>query len=144
MNKPLLALIVAATTNCPLVSVAGHYSFDLRTEQASSWRTGSKPGCRKTGETVTSGIANGIKVNPDGIMEADKVVWSGGRESGGVFGGRVEPDSEPMQWFASAGDVEMKGTWRKGQLSGEFVQRFIENGKEIECRGKVSGFKKSK
>lgn len=49
-----------------------------------------------------------------------------------------------MQWVASAGDVEMKGTWRKGQLSGEFVQRFIENGKEIECRGKVSGFKKSK
>jgi hypothetical protein len=49
-----------------------------------------------------------------------------------------------LQWVASAGDIEMKGIWKRGQISGEFVQRFIEGGKEIECRGKVSGFKTGK
>ncbi|MBK1989448.1 hypothetical protein A0J48_018235 [Sphaerospermopsis aphanizomenoides BCCUSP55] len=149
MNKPLLALIVAATTSCPLVNVAGNYSFDLRTEQASSWSTSSQPGCRKTGSTYWQ--TKGIKINSDGIMDGQgqSIIWPndpprGGYHGSGLFGGRVEPGTEPMQWVASAGDVEMKGTWRKGQLSGEFVQRFIENGKEIECRGKVSGFKKSK
>jgi hypothetical protein len=49
-----------------------------------------------------------------------------------------------MQWVGSAGDVEFKGTWRRGQLSGEFVRRFVYDGKQIECRGKVSGFKMGK
>jgi hypothetical protein len=46
-----------------------------------------------------------------------------------------------MKWVAAAGDVEMRGTLQGGELSGEFTQRFIEGKKEVECRGKVSGFK---
>jgi hypothetical protein len=138
MSNIMLALVVAAATNCPLVDVAGNYTFDLRTEQASSWyKVDGNFGCRKTARTEW----RGIKINPDGTMVGGDVVWSQGGAKSGVFAGRVEPGSEPMQWVGSAGNVEMKGTWRRGQLSGEFVQRFIEGGKEIECRGTVNGFK---
>jgi hypothetical protein len=132
---------IAEAANCPLVNIAGTYSFDLRTEKASSWYgIDGNYGCRKTGRTES----NGIQINPDGTMVGGTVVLSPGGRKSEILGGRIEPDNKPVQWEASAGDIEMKGTWVKGQLSGEFVQRFIEQGKEVECRGKVSGFKRGK
>lgn len=142
MYKPILALIFAAVPNCPLVNVAGNYKLDLRTESASSWDLSDKErGCRKSGGTT-------IEIDSNGLMTGNNLTWPPGNSSilnnSGKLGGRVEPEPEPMQWVASAGDVEMKGTWKRGQLSGEFVRRFIYDGKEIECRGKVSGFKRGK
>lgn len=148
---------IAEAANCPLVDVAGTYTFTIRTEQASSWygvgNPPSKAGCRQTGGTKWGEIL----ISSDGSMVGKSSGGVGGREffvgnptqggssrNLGIFGGRIEPGSEPMQWFATAGDIEMKGTWKRGQLSGEFVQRFIEGGKEIECHGKVSGFKTDK
>lgn len=74
----------------------------------------------------------------------ENVVWSSGGRKSGYLAGRVEPSGEPIRWEASAGDIEMKGIWNRGQLSGEFVQRFIEGRKEIECHGRVSGFQTGK
>jgi hypothetical protein len=128
---------IAEAANCPLVNIAGTYSFDLRTEKASSWY-GIGYGCGKTGRTETGGI----QINPDGTMVGGTVVMSPGGQKSDIFGGRIESDSKPVKWEGSAGDIEMKGTWVKGQLSGEFVQRFIVQDKEVECRGKVSGFKR--
>jgi hypothetical protein len=157
MYKTLTALILAAATNCPLVDVAGTYTFTIRTEQASSWYgvgdPVSKAGCRKTGgtkwgEIVISPDGSMVGKSSGGVSGRDFLVGNPGQGGSsrnlGVFGGRVEPGSEPMQWVASAADIEMKGIWKRGQISGEFVQRFIEGGKEIECRGKVSGFKTGK
>lgn len=134
-----LPFVVAATTNCPLVDVAGTYTLDLRTETASSW-LGKDPegGCSKTGS-----VDKDVKIQADGTMIGGGVGWGSGGWHG-VFGGRVEPGTEPMKWFGSAGDTEIAGTWRRGQLSGQFVQRFMAGKKEIECRGVVSGFKKGK
>jgi hypothetical protein len=134
---------IAEAADCPLVKVAGVYTVSLRTEKASSWYGvgESNFGCRKTGRINWSGSP--ITVNPDGTMVGAAVVWEGGKSSG-IFGGRIKPDSEPMKWVAAAGDVEMRGTLQGGELSGEFTQRFIEGKKEVECRGKVSGFKVGK
>jgi hypothetical protein len=132
---------IAEAADCPLVNIAGTYSFDLRTEKASSWvEIDGNYGCRKTGRTEFGGI----KINPDGTMVGNIVIMSPGGRKSGIFGGRIESDNKPVKWEASAGDIEMKGTWVKGQLSGEFTQRFIEGKKEVECRGKVSGFKVGK
>ena len=132
---------IAEAADCPLVNIAGTYSFDLRTEKASSWYgIDGNYGCRKTGRTEFEGI----KINPDGTMVGSTVIMSPGGRKSGIFGGRIESDNKPVQWEASADDIEMKGTWVKGQLSGEFIQRFIEGKKEVECRGKVSGFKARK
>lgn len=142
MSKPLFALIIAATSNCPLVDVAGTYRINLQTQSASSWRLDdSQPGCLK------SGIVD-VKVSPDGLMNGDSLTWPPGNmaifNNSDKFAGRIVPGTTPMQWEGSARDVEMKGTWNRGQLSGEFVRRFIDGKKEIECRGKVSGFKTEK
>ncbi|TRU45852.1 MAG: hypothetical protein EWV49_18060 [Microcystis aeruginosa Ma_QC_Ch_20071001_S25] len=144
MYKTLTAVIIAAATNCPLVDVAGKYTLDLKTESATVWSDSPNSGCR------SSGLIGGLAIQPDGLMTASRqsLIWinpSGTRyHTDSTFGGRVEPGSEPMQWVGSAGDVEFKGTWRRGQLSGEFVRRFVYDGKQIECRGKVSGFKMGK
>ncbi|MEB3188877.1 MAG: hypothetical protein VKL42_00855 [Snowella sp.] len=37
MYKPILALILAAVPNCPLVNVAGNYTISLHTETATIW-----------------------------------------------------------------------------------------------------------
>lgn len=133
---------IAQAANCPLLDIAGKYSFTLQTQKASSWYgvDGSRFGCRKTGGTE-SGV---IGINPDGTMVGGQFRWSGGGRLSGNVSGRVEPGTEPMQWVGSIGDISMKGTLRRGQLSGEFVQHFIEGGKEIECHGTVSGFKVGK
>ncbi|MDB9311144.1 hypothetical protein PN478_08885 [Dolichospermum circinale CS-534/05] len=146
MSKTLLALIVAAATNCPLVNIAGDYTLDLRTETATAWNDSPSLGCRSTGSI------SGLKIQPDGLMTGHprySLLWvnpGGGmyHTEGSVFGGRVEPGSEPMQWTGSVRDVEITGTLRRGQLSGTFVRRLVIDGKQIECRGKVSGFKKGK
>lgn len=142
MSKPLLAAILVAANNCPLVSVAGNYTLDLKTESATVWSDSPNSGCR------SNGFIAGLSIQPDGLMAGDRrysLIWinpSGTRfHTKSTFGGRVEPGSEPMQWVGSVRDVEMKGTWRRGQLSGEFIRRFVYDGKQIECRGKVSGFK---
>jgi|LakMenE01Jun11ns_1017448.scaffolds.fasta_scaffold9910668_4 hypothetical protein len=134
---------IAEAADCPLVDIAGVYTVSLRTEKASSWYGvgGNNFGCRKTAEINWSGSP--ITINPDGTMVGAAVVWEGGKDSGN-FGGRVKLNSQPIKWVAAAGDVEMKGTWQGGELSGEFVQRFIEGKKEVECSGKVSGFKAGK
>ena len=124
--------------NCPLVNVAGNYTISLHTETATVWSENSRKGCKNTAY-VSKPV-----IQPDGLIVAGLLYWSPDNWPGGAFGGRVEPGAEPMQWVASAGDVEMKGTWKRGQLSGEFVRRFIYDGKEIECLGKVSGFKRGK
>ncbi|MBJ7900132.1 MAG: hypothetical protein GC158_09475 [Cyanobacteria bacterium RI_101] len=144
MYKPLLALILAAVPNCPLVNVAGNYTLDLRTDSATVWSDDPRSGCR------SNGLIRGLSIQTDGLMTGSRqsLAWinpSGTRfHTESTFGGRVEPGSEPMQWVGSAGDVEMTGTWKRGQLSGEFVRRFVYDGKQIECRGKVSGFKTGK
>ncbi|AFY59672.1 hypothetical protein [Synechococcus sp. PCC 6312] len=135
-------VLIAEAANCPLVDVAGSYSFTLQTEKASTWYSvdNNRFGCRKTGGTEWKGI----KINPDGTMVSGDFVWSGGGRKSGIFSGRVEPSAEPMQWVGTAGDISMKGVLRRGQLSGQFVQHFIEGGKEVECHGTVSGFKVGK
>lgn len=141
MIKPLFAVMIAAAMNCPLVNVAGTYTVNFQTQSASSWEIDSKPGCRKSG-TVT------VEINSEGLMNGDSLEWPPGNMSiinnSGKFSGRVAPGKEPMSWEGSAMDVEMKGTWNRGQLSGEFVRRFIYENKEIECKGKISGFKTGK
>jgi hypothetical protein len=149
MSKVMLALVVAAATNCPLVNVAGNYTFDLRTVTATVWNDDPHHGCVSKGYVgPNSGGITSVHISPDGLMTAD-MLWlvyanGVGTTGGGQFGGRVEAGSEPMQWVGSAGDTEFKGTWRKGQLSGEFTRRFVWQGQQIECRGTVSGFKKGK
>ena len=122
----------------PTVDLAGTYTFDLRTETASSW-LGQDPegGCSKTG-----GVNGNVTIQSNGTMTGGGVGWGSGGWHG-VFGGRVELGTEPMKWTGSAGDTEMKGTWQGGQISGDFIQRFISRKKEVECLGKVSGFKKN-
>jgi hypothetical protein len=146
MPKIPIAFILAAATNCPLVNIAGTYTLDLKTETATVWSDTPISGCR------SNGFIKDLRIQPDGLMIGDprySLIWinpSGTQYStdGSSFGGRVEPGSEPMQWMGSVRDVEIKGTWRRGQLSGEFVRRFVYDGKQIECRGKVNGFKKGK
>ncbi|REJ60024.1 MAG: hypothetical protein DWQ56_01880 [Microcystis aeruginosa DA14] len=135
---------IAEAANCPLVNVAGKYTLDLKTESATVWSDDPRSGCR------SNGLIRGLSIQTEGLMTGARqsLAWinpSGTRfHTESTFGGRVEPSSEPMQWVGSAGDVEFKGTWRRGQLSGEFVRRFVYDGKQIECRGKVSGFKTGK
>jgi hypothetical protein len=123
-----------------LVNVAGNYTaITLHTENATVWSENFSSGCMNTGY-----IPNPV-IQPDGLIVSKRLYWGTGNSAwGGDFGGRVEPGAEPMQWVASAGDVEMKGTWRRGQLSGEFIRRFVHKGQQIECRGKVSGYKTGK
>jgi len=114
----LSIVFIAEAADCPLVNIAGTYSFELRTEKASSWYgVDGNYGCRKTGRTEFEGI----KINPDGTIVSSTFILSPGGRKSGIFGGRIESDNKPVQWEASAGDIEMKGTWVKGQLSGEFV-----------------------
>jgi hypothetical protein len=150
MNKMVLALLMAASNNCPLVDVAGTYTLDLRTETATVWNEiNANQGCSSKGH-VSIGQdyrTNNVNIQADGIMTAGNLYWWGNGNynySDGQFGGRVKPGPEPMQWVGSAGNTELKGTWERGQLSGEFIRRFTYEGKRIECRGTISGFKKSK
>lgn len=128
------------------MDIAGNYTLDLKTESATIWSDLPTTGCR------SNGFIKRLNIQTDGLMTGDprySLIWinpSGTQYNteASIFGGRIEPSGELMQWLGSVRDVEMKGTWRRGQLSGEFVRRFVYDGKQIECRGKVSGFKTGK
>jgi hypothetical protein len=146
MSKVVLALLMVASTNCPLVDVAGTYQLDLRTETATVWdEVNVNRGCSSKGH-IRRSQGTIFDIQPNGIMTNGYLYWWNSHNTyqyfGGQFGGRVKLGSEPIQWVGNAGDTELKGTWERGQLSGEFIRRFTYEGKRIECRGTVSGFKK--
>lgn len=130
--------LIAEAASCPLVNVAGNYTISLHTKSATAWNDNAGKGCKNTA------YIDKPVIQPDGLIVAGRLYWSPANWDGGKFGGRVEPGTEPMQWVGNAGDTEMKGTWRRGQLSGEFVRRFVYQGQQIECRGTVNGFKTGK
>lgn len=127
---------IAEAVDCPLVDSSGTYLLQLITENPSE-------------DCPAKGGGN-VVIQPNGMIVPS--IDLGGNPSAfdfyggnaGVFGGRVEPSKEPMQWIGTSSHtyfaIEYTGTLRQGQLSGQFVAHGS-TGKSVKCNGKVIGFK---
>lgn len=127
---------VAEAADCPLVAISGTYMVQLITENPS--------------EDCPAKGGGRVVIQPDGMIVPS--IDLGGNPSAfdfyggnaGMFGGRVEPSKEPMQWVGTSSHtyfaIEYTGTLRQGQLSGQFVAQGS-TGKLVKCNGKVIGFR---